>query len=140
MRQKPKGRTSIAALITPGVVRETRPPPPYNLTDAESRIWEMIVASMPADHFSPGNHAVLAQLCRHIASSDRFAMLIEQYAKQKKFNPEAFTALSRQQIAESTIINRLSRSMRLTQQALYRGESAKLRPVITSHPPWERCD
>jgi hypothetical protein len=71
---------------------------------------------------------VLAQLCRHIAASDKVAMLIEMVTKKKPFNPDQFAALLRSQVAESVVINRLARSMRLTQQALYRGELVRNRP------------
>ena len=116
-----------------------RMPAPYNLTGSEAEIWERIVNSMPADHFAPGNASVLAQLCRHIAASDRVAMLIEAAAKSKKLDVDNFTSLLRSQIAESVVINRLARSMRLTQQALMRCESAKLRPIADpTSAPWLR--
>jgi hypothetical protein len=54
------------------------------LTNAETEIWERITASMPADHFSPGNASVPAQLCRHIAASDTVAMLIERVAEKSR--------------------------------------------------------
>lgn len=111
-------------------------PAPYNLTDKETEVWERITSSMPADHFAPSNSSVLAQLCRHIAASDRVAMLIEMIAKKKPFNPDLFATLLRSQVAESVIINRLSRSMRLTQQSLYRGELVRNRPISTTPPPW----
>lgn len=115
-------------------------PAPYTLTDAETEIWERITASMPSDHFSPGNAPVLSQLCRHIAASDKVAMLIEMVTKKKPFNPDHFAILLRSQVAESTVINRLARSMRLTQQALYRGELVRNRPINSVPPPWVRED
>ena len=104
-------------------------PAPYALTE----IWERITASMPADHFSPGNAPVLAQLCRHIAASDKIAMLIEMITKKKPFNPDHFATMLRSQVAESVVINRLARSMRLTQQAVYRGELVRNRPIGDVH-------
>ena len=93
---------------------------------------------MPADHFSPRNAPVLAQLCRHIAASDKVAMLVEMITKKKPFNSDHFATMLRSQVAESVVINRLPRSMRLTQQAVYRGELARNRPINISPPPWVR--
>ena len=113
-------------------------PAPYALTNAETEIWERITASMPADHFSPGNAPVFAQLCRHIAASDKVAMLVEMITKKKPFNPDHFSTMLRSQVAESVVINRLARSMRLTQQSLYRGELVRNRPINTS-PDVKNC-
>ena len=137
----PKGRAPIAALMTPSAAAKRQPmPAPYALTNAETEIWERITASMPADHFSPGNAPVLAQLCRHIAASDRVAMLVEMIAKKKPFDPDHFATMLRSQVAESVVINRLARSMRLTQQAVYRGELVRNRPIPSTPPPWVSGD
>ena len=93
---------------------------------------------MPADHFLPGNAPVLAQLCRHIAASDKVAMLVEMITKRKPFNPDHFATMLRSQVAEFVVINRLARSMRLTQQALYRDALVRNRPVSRTQPPWIR--
>jgi len=136
-KANPKGRASVAALMTPNATARQQPmPAPYALTNAETEIWERITASMPADHFSPGNAPVLAQLCRHIAASDKIAMLVEMITKKKPFNPDDFATMLRSQVAESVVINRLARSMRLTQQAVYRGELVRNRPIASTPPPW----
>jgi hypothetical protein len=57
---------------------------------------------MPPGHFIPANHHVLVQLCRHIVEARNVAVL------------------KKQQAAESLIIARLSRAMRLTQQATFK--------------------
>lgn len=139
MRKTSKGKASLAALTTPSTTIP-RLPAPYSLTDKEVEVWERIANSMPADHFAPGNASVLAQLCRHIAASDKVAMLVETIARKKPFDADAFAAMLRSQVAESVIINRLSRSMRLTQQALYRGELVRNRPINDTPPPWIRAD
>jgi len=135
-RVTPKGRASVAALMTPNAAARQPMPAPYALTNAETEIWERITASMPADHFSPGNAPVLAQLCRHIAASDKIAMLVEMITKKKPFNPDDFAMMLRSQVAESVVINRLARSMRPTQQSLYRGELVRNRPILATPPPW----
>jgi hypothetical protein len=135
-----RGRTSIAEL-TATPIATPRLPVPYNLTDIEAAHWTRITASMPAEHFSPSNSDLLAQLCRHIAQSDRLALLIEQICatgkkKTMHFDAEVYQDLLKSQRAESAAILRLARSMRLTQQSIER-KSAKLRPLINAEKmPW----
>lgn len=120
-----RGRTSINELMIPGNPTEIiqRPDAPYDLTDEESDEWRAIVQTMPADHFMRGNYPILAQLCRHIIAARRVAQLIEQTAKNKDFNRREYMVLLQMQATESAAIMRLSRSMRLTQQAVKRADA-----------------
>jgi hypothetical protein len=102
----------------PGIIQ--RPDAPYNLTDVESDEWRAIVASMQPDYFARSHYPMLSQLCRHIVASNRVAQLIESVCKQKKLNRVELASLLALQAAESSAIVRLSRSMRLTQQSVYR--------------------
>jgi hypothetical protein len=132
-----RGRTSIAE-ISAKPIASARIPPAYNLTDIEAAHWTRITNAMHAEHFSPSNVDLLAQLCRHIAQSDRLALLIEQVCSPKKsktLNHEFYLDLLKAQRAESAAIQRLARSMRLTQQSLFHRESAKARPITNSLTP-----
>jgi hypothetical protein len=86
---------------------------------------------MDPGHFMRGNYPLLAQLCRHIVNARRLAQLIEQCAKEKDFDRKEFGILLQLEATESAAIMRLSRSMRLTQQAVKRLET-------TRHPKGER--
>ncbi len=118
-----------------------RPDAPYNLSDAAAEQWRFIVAAMPADHFAPSHYAMLTQLCRHNVESDRIHQLIEQCCakKGKSFDLATYDKLTVMQGRESTHINRLMRSMRLTHQSLLRQDSVKHRPVVTGllKAPWD---
>jgi len=118
-----------------------RPDAPYTLTDAEADEWRAIVASMQPEHFSRVHYPMLTQLCRHKVQSDRIGQLIEKCAtKNKAFNRAEYASLLAMQATETSSIIRLMRSMRLTQQSLYRGETAKLRPAAMIKAPWEPDD
>jgi hypothetical protein len=117
-----------------------RPDAPYTLTDAEADEWKAVVASMPPEHFARIHYSMLTQLCRHKVQSDRIGQLIEAVCKQKKLNQVEYDHLLTMQARETSSIIRLMRSMRLTQQSLYRGETAKLRPVAMVKAPWEPDD
>jgi len=108
-----------------------RPDAPYDLTDEQAEEWRAIVGTMDPGHFMRGNYPLLAQLCRHIVNARRLAQLIEQCAKEKDFDRKEFGILLQLQATESAAIMRLSRSMRLTQQAVKRLET-------TRHPKGER--
>ena len=73
-----------------------------------------VVDSMPADHFTPANYHLLTRLCRHVVEARRIAQLIKAYRKA--------------QLSESSIIQRLSCSMRLTQQSKMLRWSSKKKP------------
>jgi hypothetical protein len=102
-----------------------RPDAPYDLTDEQAEEWRAIVGTMDPGHFMRGNYPLLAQLCRHIVNARRLAQLIEQCAKEKDFDRKEFGILLQLEATESAAIMRLSRSMRLTQQAVKRLETTR---------------
>ncbi len=127
-----RGRPSMASLMVPDSSEFIqRPDAPYDLTDEQAEEWRAIVGTMDPGHFMRGNYPLLAQLCRHIVNARRLAQLIEQCAKEKDFDRKEFGILLQLQATESAAIMRLSRSMRLTQQAVKRLET-------TRHPKGER--
>jgi hypothetical protein len=127
-----RGRPSMASLMVPDASEFIqRPDAPYDLTDEQAEEWRAIVGTMDPGHFMRGNYPLLAQLCRHIVNARRLAQLIEQCAKEKDFDRKEFGILLQLEATESAAIMRLSRSMRLTQQAVKRLET-------TRHPKGER--
>ena len=140
-----RGRKSMTQLMIEGSTSVIeRPDAPYTLTDAEADEWRAIVASMPAEHFARIHYSMLTQLCRHKIQSNRIGQLIEAVCKNhpkgpasKGFDMAGYDHLLGMQARESAAIIRLMRSMRLTQQSLYRAESAKPRPVAMVKAPWE---
>jgi hypothetical protein len=111
-----------------------RPDPPRDLNAAEATEWREIVASMPAAYSAGSHYPRLAQLCRTTVASRHTSQLIEACNKQKKPNIQEYVRLLNVQLKESAMIIRLSRSMRLTHQGIYRADSKKQRPVFP--PPW----
>ena len=127
-----RGRRSMASLMVPDSSEFIqRPDAPYDLTDEQAEEWRAIVSAMDPGHFMRGNYPLLAQLCRHIVNARRLAQLIEQCAKEKDFDRKEFGILLQLEATERAAIMRLSRSMRLTQQAVKRLETTK-------HPKGER--
>ena len=134
-----RGRTSMAAIMVPDNPTEIiqRPDAPYDLPDEQAEEWRAIVGVMDAGHFMRGNYPLLSQLCRHIVNARRLAQLIEQCAKENDFDRKEFGILLQLEATESAAIMRLSRSMRLTQQAIKRSETTK-HPTARTKNPWDR--
>lgn len=139
-----RGRVSMADLMTPKNPLETiqRPDAPYELGDAEADEWRVIVNSMPADHFMPANYGLLVQLCRHKVAARTIDQLIAACRRKKKLDLGEYDRLLRMQSAESAAINRLTRSMRLSQQAVMRAETTKhpKGSKLLEAPPWATTD
>ena len=128
------GRVSIDALMITdnGLAAELpRPDAPYDLDDAEAEIWRNVVESMPADHFIPANYHLLTLLCRHIVESERLEGFIKAYRKRKRdFNIREYGELQKAALSQTQMIQRLSRSMRLTQQANFRQNRRLPKPTF----------
>jgi hypothetical protein len=138
-----KSSAELAALVMPGPHVVERPPPPYELTDQESAVWIQVVNSMPADYFAPSQHALLIQYCRHVVASNRCAMLVEQFCKQRKINKSDMPMLLSMQATESNAIIKLSRAMLLSHNSIYRADSTgRLSPLKSAareqlSSPWD---
>ena len=115
-----------------------RPDAPYCLTDLECDVWRAIVSSMPQNYFSPSHYPLLIQLCRHVVGSNRIAMLVEQCCEKRQIDRAELADLMQMQGGESSHIIRLCRQLRLSPQAIYRGESVKVRPSPVLNVPWIR--
>jgi hypothetical protein len=115
-----------------------RPDAPCDLTDEQAEEWRAIVDVMDAGHFMRGNYPLLAQLCRHIVNARRLAQLIQQVVKVREFNRKEYGALLQLQATETAAIMRLSRSMRLTQQAVKRLETTRHPRGNRVKNPWDR--
>ncbi len=117
-------RRSAASLEIAGPVQIIpRPDAPYTLDDNAADVWRQIVASMPADHWHPGNYHMLEELCGYIVESRRVARLIGIESKKRKVDVAAYNNLMRLRMQVTNMINRLSRSMRLTQQAAWQPQT-----------------
>jgi hypothetical protein len=134
-RRGPKSLADVMVAESPAGILN-RPDAPYDLTDVEADEWRAIVASMPPEHFARIHYPMLAQLCRHVVASRRVSQLIEHCCKQKKFDRAEYASLSNMQASESAAIIRLCRSMRLTQQSIYRANATgQLRPTAMIDAP-----
>ena len=97
-------------------VRRLRPPD--ELTAEQSKEFERIVITMPAEWFVPANTSLLTQYCRHVVMARRIAELIEAMISGEVQDMKGLAKLQRAQIAESKIIHQLMTAMRMTPQSV----------------------
>ena len=112
--------------------------PPGHMSPAEKGIWVSIVNSRPADWFQPEHEGMLTQYCRHRLNADSIFNQIQEMEQDWLKGDEGldrYNKLSAMQERETRAMNALMRSMRLTQQSLYRADKAvKTQP---GRKPWE---
>lgn len=141
-KRGPKSSAEIA-LTAPGVTVAAmhRPEPPYSLwRDEEQDVWRRIVADLPADWFSGRNLDLLAEYCTAAVSCRRLAQMIHACEHGAgELDVPHWLALMRAHAAQSSRMQALATSMRITQQSTYtpkRGATA-LRNNPTGPRPWE---
>ncbi len=122
------GRKSAASLAVAGVVTTiTRIAPPRTLTDAQRSIWLATVNSKPAEWFGDEHVPMLAEYVRHIETADTLTQQIEAFDPEWMKDDDGlkrYDKLTKMRAREAGVINTLARSMRLTQQAVYRADKA----------------
>jgi hypothetical protein len=130
---KQRGRQSAAALV---VVEQdsagiSRAAPPSKLTDGEKAVWVATVNDKPTDWFGSSHVAMLVDYCRAVVNADVIN------AQIKAFDPEwlkteeglrRYDRLISMAAKVSGVCNTLARSMRVTHQAIYRGEKVIPKP------------
>jgi hypothetical protein len=137
------GKKSSAALSVVGVVASiSRVAPPSSLTDAQRGLWLATVNSKPAEWFGDEHVPMLLEYVRHVSTADLLTREIEGFSPDMFADPEALKklkTLTAMRAREAQVINALARSMRLTQQAVYRADKAATLTdrASSSRKPWQ---
>jgi hypothetical protein len=141
-----RGRKSTAELSVVAVaVDGYRPKPPLGLQDEEATIWRNIVSSLPGGWFTRSNEPLLTAYCRHVATRDRLAQLVETSAPcQEPDNLKQWDKLLSMRERESKAALSLARAMRFTQQAQMHPRTAGRAipdsgPKLWDRKPWDDC-
>ena len=141
-----RGRKSAAELsIVAASVDGYRPEPPADLRDAEVQIWREIVATLPGGWCTRANQPLLTAYCRHVATSDRLAKLVESAANSDEPDSiKRWDKLLGMRERESKTALSLARAMRLTQQAQMHPRTAGRAipdsgPKLWDRKPWDDC-
>ena len=137
-----RGRKSADEIATANVVsfpQAERPKPPANLTPQQQRAWREIVEALPASWFPRETWPLLEQYVRHADQARRIAKLIEQ-ARASEWSDGTYLKLLAAQRRETQALKSLASSLRLSQQARLRPETAARRregPGAGDKRPWE---
>src|SRR5262245_14571832 len=116
------------------VVQRLRPPD--ELTAEQSKEFERIVTTMPAEWFVPANTSLLAQYCRHVVMARRIGELIEAMISGAVGDMKGLAKLQRAQIAESKIIHQLMTAMRMTPQSVQPSRAVSPKRLQQVPSPW----
>lgn len=137
--------TKLTVINSNGVIPQSRPRPPVELTEEQAEEWQQIVNRMPADWFPRETWPMLVQYCRLIGRSHRIAILIQRMegAKGRAFDQKEYRDLCRSEQQISSTITSLAVKMRLSQtstmkqaQATWKKPSASQTEADQSNP-WD---
>lgn len=136
---KKPGRASGASLSVAQIGIDQRLPAPASLTEAQRAVWVDVVNARPADWFCQAHEGLLSQYCRHKVMSDVISAEIEKFDPRWMVEDEGVKRLEKLGLMlqrETSAMNTLMRSMRMTQQSLMRAEKSV--NVGRAKKPWER--
>lgn len=136
MAKKSAASMSVVASIKP---RDSRLPPPANLTERQKELWLEIVASKPADWFTVDAQSLLLGYVKAITSYEILSARIDAVEAQggmddMKDEDKLYAMLERQ----ARLVQSFATKMRLTQQARYTtGSAATATSRAGKSRPWD---
>lgn len=139
------GRKSAASLsIASPVTAISRVAPPAGLTDKQRGLWLATVNSKPAEWFGDEHVPMLVEYVRHVETADMLTEQIENFDPEWLKDDDGLKRLDKltgMRAREAALINTLARSMRLTQQSVYRADkAATLTDKGRGRKPWQTVD
>lgn len=137
-----RGRKSAASLAVVTPIPGQRHAPPDELTDEQADIWRAVVATKPATWFTEDTHPLLMGYCRHVVAGRSLARMIDAFdmaLAETEDGLKRYEKLLQMRERESRAMTALARSMRLTQQAQLKAETAATRAASVggARKPWE---
>lgn len=138
-----RGRTSGAALsVVAGTAIDGRPPAPEDLTEFQREVWQRTVANEAADVFrTAALQQLLKEYCRHVASADRLARMIQATEKLDVLSSEDLEDLERllrMRDKETKALADKATKLRLTNQSRYTpGAASTASKKAGEMKPWQ---
>jgi hypothetical protein len=126
-------RRSAAALSVIAPAPPPRPKVPKDLTAAQAKLWDTIVACRPPEYFDGACHHLLKEYCRHAEAADVIARAIQQTSPD---DLRRYSKLLEMGARESKALMALSAKLRLAPQHVRRVE--QVLPKQTPQRPWQR--
>jgi ElaB/YqjD/DUF883 family membrane-anchored ribosome-binding protein len=140
-----RGRQSAAALTVAGQINGiSRLAPPAGLTQAQRNVWLEVVNSKPADWFGTEHIAILKRYVQAVVTAEIIDQQLEAFDPAWLLEDDGlkrYEKLSAIRAREAGVINTYARSMRLTQQSIYRADkAATLSDKSKGRKPWQTID
>jgi hypothetical protein len=135
----PRGRKSEASLtVVPMIPGQGRPRPPVRLDKLERRIWNAVVAALPAHWIDPAGQLVLRRLVCLAAIAERQERRLRELRASDADDSEDAAALAAMHAATAKTVAYLLGQLRATPKS--RVVSRAAGPEVEQTPksrPWE---
>ena len=102
--------------------KDARLQPPLGTPDAQALVWSLTVDNLPAEWFASEQIPLLQAYCRHVCRANQIEAALSGLDPLQDL--ETFDKLTKLAAGESAKIAMHARSMRLTQQARFKAETA----------------
>lgn len=146
----PKSKAEQEHEVAFGVIEVfERPAPPDDMPDAEAEVWRSTLAALRPDWIGPEALPLLANFCEHQVLKRFFKARLDA-ANETMLATGAFLdkplvqtieKYRRMHEAESQMVHRLARSLRLTPQSTRTKDQGKggFAAAVGDKPIWEDC-
>src|SRR4051794_12129128 len=141
MKRGPKSHDSLTTIVVDaGKAMPARPP--AELTDAQSKVWMDVVASMPGHWSTRAAYPILIAFCRHVCRARLLEMQIGKFEPEWTGADGGLERLDKLRCMaerETRAITACARAMRLTPQAQMHPRTAArlVNDTPTGPRPWE---
>ncbi|HJW51780.1 MAG TPA: hypothetical protein VJ501_07205, partial [Burkholderiaceae bacterium] len=116
---------------------------PAGLTNFQREMWTATVNSRPASWFGEEHCPMLLQYVRHIETANILAQRIDEFNVEAIGDPDqlqVYERLLRMQANQSTMINRLAQSMRMTQLSVHQAHKrVPEKEAESERTPWRKA-
>ena len=139
---KQRGRKTLNALVQTVDLSQRRPGPPESLNTGMSALWHRVVGCFPADGFRPADWPLLESYVRHVYRAGVIDRQLDRFEDEWLTTDDGlkrYRSLLEARKVESTMMQSLARSMRITHQSRVHKDSAAraVEKVGIGGAPWE---
>jgi len=124
---KQSGRKSTSKLLATVELSEKRPAPPASLNTTMASLWHKVVGCFPAEYFRPADFPLLESYVRHVYRAGVIDKLLDKFKDEWLLSDDGlkrYRSLLEARKVETTLMQSLARSMRITHQSRVHKDTA----------------
>jgi phage terminase small subunit len=139
---KQRGRKTTGTLLATVELSQKRPGPPQSLNADMAALWHRVTGCFPADWFRPADWPLLESYCRHVYRAGVIDGQLDKFKDEWLTTDDGlkrYRSLLEARKSETTLMQSLARSMRITHQSRVHKDTAarSVEKVHTGPRPWE---